>query len=150
MLILPRRARDTHKLQKVSRFLIAGATTRGHRSPTEVAVSWRDWQETFLPQVRKRVCLRHFILQVVILPRRLRDKHRESTQKETRLLPPQFHAAIAEAGALSTMCSYNTLCICDGYPCSCPGPSHGIPACADHELLTGAKNACIFCAIFLH
>ena len=40
-----------------------GATTRGHRSPTEVSVSWRDWQETFLPQ---------------------------------------FHAAIAEAGALST------------------------------------------------
>lgn len=35
------------------------------------------------------------------------------------------------------MCSYNTLCICDGYPCSCPGPSHGIPACADHDLLTG-------------
>ncbi len=34
------------------------------------------------------------------------------------------------------MCSYNTLCVCDGYPCSCPGPSHGIPACADHELLT--------------
>jgi hypothetical protein len=40
----------------------------------------------------------------------------------------RFHAAIAEAGALSTMCSYNTLCICDGYPCACPGPSHGIPA----------------------
>eukprot|EP01052_Picozoa_sp_SAG31_P010004 SAG31_NODE_536_length_14340_cov_9.449196_5_plen_225_part_00 len=74
-----------------------GATTRGHRSPTEVSVSWRDWQETFLPQ---------------------------------------FHAAIAEAGALSTMCSYNTLCLCDSYPCSCPGPSHGIPACANHELLT--------------
>ena len=60
-------------------------------------MSWRDWQETFLPQ---------------------------------------FHAAIAEAGALSTMCSYNTMCVCDGYPCKCPGPSHGIPACADHELLT--------------
>ena len=27
-----------------------GATTRGHRSPTEVSLSWRDWQETFLPQ----------------------------------------------------------------------------------------------------
>ena len=75
-----------------------GATSRGHRSPTEVAVSWRDWQETFLPQ---------------------------------------FHAAIVEAGALSTMCSYNTLCICDSYPCSCRGPSHGIPACANTELLTG-------------
>ena len=74
-----------------------GATSRGHRSPTEVALSWRDWQETFLPQ---------------------------------------FHSAIAEAGALSTMCSYNTLCICDTYPCSCAAPSHGIPACANRELLT--------------
>lgn len=75
-----------------------GATTRGHRSPTEVTVSWRDWQETALPQ---------------------------------------FRTALVEAGAFSTMCSYNTLCVCDGYPCTCPGPSHGIPACADTELLTG-------------
>ncbi|KAK3267205.1 hypothetical protein CYMTET_24229 [Cymbomonas tetramitiformis] len=98
-----------------------GATTRGSRSPTEVTLSWRDWQETFLPA---------------------------------------FHAVLAPesaggAGALSTMCSYNTLCLVDQYnhtlgggpagpdgdnanaSTSCPGPSHGVPACADRGLLTG-------------
>jgi hypothetical protein len=34
--------------------------------------------------VRKRVFLCHFILQMIILPRWARDKHRESTQKRTR------------------------------------------------------------------
>jgi hypothetical protein len=51
-------------------------------------------------QVRKRVFLRsHFILNMIILPRQARDKHRESTQKRVvfsaegleklgRVLPP--------------------------------------------------------------
>ena len=35
-------------------------------------------------EVRKCVCLlRHFILNMIILPRQARDKHRESTQKES-------------------------------------------------------------------
>eukprot|EP00037_Helgoeca_nana_P030791 m.384215 g.384215 ORF g.384215 m.384215 type:complete len:572 (+) comp28268_c0_seq7:134-1849(+) len=77
-----------------------GATSRGHRSPTEVTVSWRDWTETFLPA---------------------------------------FHRLLSGSttAAASTMCSYNTLCIVDNYTESCPGPSHGIPACADRALLTG-------------
>jgi tetratricopeptide (TPR) repeat protein len=37
-------------------------------------------------QVRKRAFVRHFILKTIILPRQARDKHRESTQKETRIL----------------------------------------------------------------
>ena len=35
-------------------------------------------------QVRKRVFLRHLYINAMILPRQARDKHRESTQKETR------------------------------------------------------------------
>jgi beta-glucosidase-like glycosyl hydrolase len=46
-----------------------------------------------------------------------------------------MHSELITLGTDSRI-SYNTLCICEGYPCSCPGPSHGIPACADHELLT--------------
>ncbi len=43
-----------------------------------------------------------------------------------------------ERTAESTMCSYNTLCVTQSYAAneSCPGPSHGVPACADHTLLT--------------
>jgi beta-glucosidase-like glycosyl hydrolase len=80
-----------------------GATTRGHRSPTEVTVSFRDWVETFLPQFRAALV--------------------DDKAKGTR-------------GALSTMCSYNTLCLTDReYTKSCPGPSHGVPACADPTLM---------------
>ena len=35
-------------------------------------------------QVRKRVFLRDLVLKMIVLPRQPRDKHRESTQKETR------------------------------------------------------------------
>ena len=28
------------------------------------------------------------------------------------------------------------MCLVDNYTESCPGPSHGVPACADKELLT--------------
>eukprot|EP00040_Diaphanoeca_grandis_P016628 m.86075 g.86075 ORF g.86075 m.86075 type:complete len:819 (+) comp25925_c0_seq2:50-2506(+) len=79
-----------------------GATSRGHRSPTEVTISWRDWVETFLPAFRQVL----------------------SANPNTG------------ASALSTMCSYNTLCVVDYYNESCPPPSHGVPACANKELLT--------------
>jgi hypothetical protein len=40
----------------------------------------------------KKTCfLRHFILKMITLPRQARDKHRESTQKETR-----FHIVDAD------------------------------------------------------
>eukprot|EP01046_Picozoa_sp_COSAG06_P008200 COSAG06_NODE_412_length_16042_cov_52.419934_7_plen_712_part_00 len=42
-------------------------------------------------QVSKRVFVRHFILRPIILPRQARDKHRESTQKETRVFLQLFH-----------------------------------------------------------
>ncbi|MEC8485244.1 MAG: glycoside hydrolase family 3 C-terminal domain-containing protein, partial [Pseudomonadota bacterium] len=80
-----------------------GATSRGHRSPTEVTLSWRDLHETFQPQFR-----------AVLSPSNNSDRN----------------------VALSTMCSYNTLCVVDFYNQSCPGPSHGVPACADSALLT--------------
>jgi hypothetical protein len=41
---------------------------------------------TLFYKVGKRVFLRDFILMMIILPRQARDKHRESTQKETRFL----------------------------------------------------------------
>ena len=37
-------------------------------------------------QVRKTHLLRHFILEMIILPRQARDKHRGNTQKEMRFL----------------------------------------------------------------
>ena len=81
-----------------------GATSRGHRSPTEVRVSWRDWQETFLPAFRAAID------------------------------PPS-----PARGAMSAMCSYNTLCLTDSaYNATCAAPSHGTPACADPSLLGGA------------
>lgn len=49
---------------------------------------------------------------------------------------PAFQVVISEARAESTMCSYNTLCVVDSYSETCPGPSHGVPACASNELLT--------------
>ena len=50
---------------------------------------------------------------------------------------PAFKAILSgKDKALSTMCSYNTLCLVDGYNETCPAPSHGTPACADHLLLT--------------
>jgi beta-glucosidase len=52
---------------------------------------------------------------------------------------PAFHRVLGpdnRTAAASTMCSYNTLCVVDDYSERCPGPSHGVPACADHALLT--------------
>ena len=55
---------------------------------------------------------------------------------------PAFFAVLAPpgagAGAASAMCSYNSLCVVDSYADPpCPGPSHGVPACADGALLSG-------------
>jgi hypothetical protein len=58
---------------------LIGSERVGHRSPTEVTLSWRDWTETFTPQFAE-------------------------------ILRP---ARAGGAGALSTMCSYNTLCVVD-------------------------------------
>eukprot|EP01046_Picozoa_sp_COSAG06_P006561 COSAG06_NODE_310_length_17775_cov_9.971374_4_plen_132_part_00 len=38
----------------------------------------------YFNQVRKRIFMRRFVLQMIVLPREARDKHRESTQKEMR------------------------------------------------------------------
>jgi hypothetical protein len=46
----------------------------------------QDGDKKFREQVSNRLCLRHFDIKMIILPRQARDKHRESTQKEARFL----------------------------------------------------------------
>jgi hypothetical protein len=66
---LPRQARDKH------------TESSKHDFPSHTAAVAPSVGTVVLShnQVGKRVCLRHFMLEIIILPRRARDKHTEST-----------------------------------------------------------------------
>ena len=57
-----------------------------------------------LPPGKKTHRLRHFVLNMIILPRQARDKHRESTQKrDMRFLQLKFYGEQLGAGAQGTV-----------------------------------------------
>jgi len=71
---LPRQARDKH------------TESSKHDFPSHTAAVAPSVGTLVLShnQVGKRVCLRQFMLEIIILPRHARDKHTESTQKILR------------------------------------------------------------------
>ena len=57
-----------------------------------------------LGTVRKRVFLRHLYIKMLILPRQARDKHRESTQKQTRFFRRQGLGCAVMQALASLLC----------------------------------------------
>ena len=128
-------------------------------SPTEATLSLRDWVETFLTAFEHVLATR---------PGQGPDSHtnprtpRGDSNPNPNTPPGDSNPRTPRGDsnpnpstprgdsnpnrstprtALSTMCSYNTLCMVDEYTTpngtakACPAPSHGVPACASHGLL---------------
>eukprot|EP01046_Picozoa_sp_COSAG06_P011309 COSAG06_NODE_642_length_13482_cov_21.927296_7_plen_243_part_00 len=94
-----------------------------------------------MAQVRQRVFLRHLILKMIMLPRQARDKHRESTQKETRVFLislVRYQAnliANAESGPNSTQ--HEGLAACDQFKDWLCGNAQ---SCCTHPSAKGAPE----------
>ena len=104
-----------------------GASSRGTFSPTEVFLSWRDQIDTY--EVAWRV----------LRPRRGRMPRAAASSAECYVV----WQAVLEVGSAAVMCAYSSLCHDDtNTTCSLPPPdgygrSHGVPMCADGEMLNG-------------
>jgi hypothetical protein len=76
---LPRLARDKHKEHCITKQWVL--FPQGTKTADEQRFVWKADASTGAENI---LCLSHFILKMIILPRQARDKCRESTQKELR------------------------------------------------------------------
>jgi hypothetical protein len=93
-----------------------------------------------LPRCGKRVFLRHFMPEIIFLPRQARDKHRETSKRRRVFLP--FRRTLLALSAAGMAVSAALLSVCIGASSSTAPDTAGAAEAAAAAALGGGGGGC--------